>query len=148
MRQIYETAANREQQRDIAAEAGRALKATMLEMPPLYPVDYLAVKPADTGWSHARVEIKRRDINEGQYPDIMLSLSKLAALKSLAKETGFSALFIVQTNYAMLMARPIMLTERDYTIRHGGRTKHTRDQWDVEQVAHIPMALFQELERY
>ncbi len=95
----------------------------------------------DTGGG-SWLEVKRRSHDYGTYPDVMLSILKWDRGVSLSYTTGRPFLFAVRFTDCDAVYRFKQGDELEFAIVHGGRTKNTRDDADVEPVIHIPIERF------
>lgn len=113
------------------------------KLPISYKFDYAICKAGDiVGF----VEVKHRFVNWGQFPDIMLSLSKFTAASQLYEVTRKPCLFVVGTEDGQVHYTQLQNIDPGMTLKFGGRTTNTRDQADIEPVYHIPNHLFMKLE--
>ena len=84
----------------------------------------------------AYVEFKCRSFRWGDYPTVMLSVSKFAKLVA-SRDVRIRSFFVVQDSVGELKAIDLHRPDLDYRVEYGGRTTNTRDRRDVEPVVHI-----------
>ena len=108
----------------------------MHKVPDSYGADWMIERDGvHVGWG----EYRRRDLEWGQYPTIMLSVRKVCDLIRLADVAGKS-LFFVEANDGL---RYVQIVASDqFAVEMGGRTCRTRDAADVEPVVQIPVDRF------
>ena len=116
-------------------------RCRLVKLPRSYRVDFAAVRDGServVSW----VEYKRRRMQWGQYPTIVLSLSKLMAMQEY-ESLGTPALFVVEDNDGDIRYYRVGVSG-DYKgmLEIGGRTVQTRDPADVEPVVMIPIDRF------
>ena len=143
MRQLYESEGDLAEEDKIITDLCVAWDCVYHKLPISYRLDFLL----ETKDQHPLgfVECKRRNIHWNQYPDIMISLSKLVAATSMKTSTGLTTNFVVKTNDALMWCRLNDAAGRGDWIRMGGRTVNTRDSADIEPVIHIPTGEFSEV---
>lgn len=88
------------------------------------------------------VEVKKRDGSSHRYEDLMISKSKFLAGKGEAKN---GRKFLILIEYADGIFWFEYDDQKDIAIKVSGRSTQTRDKWDVEPCAHIPMHHFKRL---
>ena len=93
----------------------------------------------------AFVECKHRNITWGDYPDVMLSLSKVQQAQSLLDASGLRSLFVVRATDRIFYTCLNDCAGQTNWVTFGGRTYNTRDAADVEPVMHIPINQFDEV---
>jgi hypothetical protein len=130
-RPIYETDKDRANQSSMIPLIETIWGMEVKELERLVPFDF------ELGNRQAFVEYKRRNITRSQYPTIMLSMKKLAHAKAVWPTPVY---FLVQWNDGTGWVQ--LRSEFAKDARLGGRTRATRDQGDIETVAHIPTELF------
>ena len=145
----YETGSNRADETQIASFIEAATGTTALKLEGMY-IEYGDMAFERAGRIVSFCEIKRRNMRWGQYPDIVLAVHKWMKGEEIARSTGVPWIFAIGVDGADglevygLRINPGESPARDrgYAIRNGGRTKNTRDQWDVEPVVHLPCSDF------
>lgn len=105
----------------------------------------------------ALLEIKKRSHPYGSYPSVIISLSKWQHLlfcrewmsKPEVGEDGkaipLDVVIAIQWSDRLGYYKFDELHEAEGALKvqeKGGRTKQTRDRWDIEDVIHIPIELF------
>jgi hypothetical protein len=138
MRPIYETASDRYNEGEVLAALTAQWHCEGKKLPISYHLDYALCVDRTI---KALIEIKCRSHELRRYPTVFISLNKIINGKQLANEIGVRFLFVVQ------MADGIFYTgvDNNYTIDFSGRTRNTRDDADVEPVAHFDVRLFKRL---
>ena len=113
------------------------------KLPISYGVDFFAMVNNRPVW----IEFKRRSHSYGKYPDVILSALKWWKATSLAARTGGIFSFAVAFDDETRVAH--WNPENPWTPRlsYGGRTRNTRDNADIEPVAHIDIERFGSLVR-
>ena len=89
----------------------------------------------------AYVEFKCRSFQWGDYPTVMLSVSKFAKLMA-TQDIRIRSFFVVQDSVGEVKAINLHRADIDYRVEYGGRTTKTRDRRDVEPVVHIKSEQF------
>ena len=140
MRPLYETDKDRKAQKRILDIISAWGSCTYSEQDIDYGPDailYRNDKPCGV------IEVKRRDISPGQYDTIILSKGKVEVLNLRSKILKFKPpLFAVECNDESVWVAVIRPTDEYVIDEHGGRTKKTRDPYDIGPVCHIPWADF------
>jgi|TARA_R110002096_G_scaffold232716_2_gene422638 hypothetical protein len=138
MRPIYETASDRYNEGEVLAALTNQWRCEGKKLPISYHLDYALCVGRTI---KALVEIKCRSNELRRYPTVFISLNKIINGKQLADEIGVRFLFVVK------MVDGIFYTgvNANYTIDFSGRTRNTRDDADVEPVAHFDVRLFKRL---
>lgn len=136
MRPMYETSADLKAEGDATYVIGEAWNVTLHKLPVSYQADWAIEKDGSiVGWG----EFKRRRFKWGDYQSIILSVSKVRALLSLATVCG-KALFFVKCDDAFMF---VEIEESCLgNVSWGGRTCKTRDAGDIEPVVMIPAEKF------
>lgn len=131
-RPTYETADDRDRERFIAKKIERIFNRKAIKLPKQYRLDYaLMCDELITAW----LEIKRRNIEFDQYPNVYLSLSKVMAAREFHGATGLPCVFFVQFNDCLAHAQMYKFGRQ---ITFKGRTD--RGDWqDLEPIVLIPM---------
>ena len=84
----------------------------------------------------ALCEIKVRNFVWGDYPDVMLSASKVKYAKEVWSAFSLKTIFVVMDNTGEIRYLP--METMDYPLAYGGRTASPRDDQDSELVLHVP----------
>ena len=142
-RKIYESEADRANEKSAIEDACHAWGCGYRKMPRSYRLDYYIFRP--DGMALGFAEVKSRNFVWGKYPDIILSVSKAVAAVHLFDATGLSSRLIISADDRIMWCPfSSFLLDRDL-VRWGGRTTNTRDNEDTEPVFHIPNKMFSEL---
>jgi hypothetical protein len=138
-REKYETDEDLAAQNDIAEFVQSRWRVTLQKNPPLHPIDFTVIR---NGKVIGFAEVKRRHSSTAHYGRLMLSLSKWVEMWKLYESTGRKVWLIVRFGevHKYMMYHPALKTNIEICYR--GRTKQTRDKWDIEPVVLIPMELF------
>ena len=131
MRQTYETDRDRSNQEAAISFFAKHFGWDWVSMPPKSPFDYAVIKSPSRHIS-GFVEVKCRNIEYGQYPDIMLSWHKLREACVVGKPVALLVRWSDRLGWCLL---DDSLWD---TLEWGGRTSNTRDAWDEEPVIKIP----------
>ena len=148
MRPIYESKEDLSEESKIVSDLCAAWDCVYHKLPISYRLDFLLEtkhSPSTPQRPLGFVECKRRNIYWNQYPDIMISLSKLIAAMNMEVATGLVTNFVVKANDALMWCRLNDAGGREDWVRMGGRTSDTRDDADIEPVIHIPVCEFSEV---
>jgi len=139
-RQRYETSSDLSNEQDAIDRFASYSNVDYKKMPPGSHFDYAIL---ERGGKRIKgfAEIKCRNIRYGQYPDIMLSWHKLVAADSI----GVPVVLLVRWSDRIGWA--YLDSSLWATLEWGGRTKDTRDEWDVEPIIKIKNELFTLIER-
>ena len=86
------------------------------------------------------VEIKARTFAWGDYPDVMLSASKVAKAKELFECFNLNTAFVVADRTFDI--RFVLIGTGDFVCNFGGRTRNPRDRDDSELIVNIPLDQF------
>ncbi len=89
----------------------------------------------------AYVEYKKRSFTWGEYPTVMLSVTKFAKLVA-TRDIRVRSFFVVEDMTGEIRAIDLHRSDLDYRVEYGGRTSKTRDRRDIEPVAHIKTEQF------
>jgi len=139
MRERYESQSDLENERAVMERFAAHFNRDFKKMGPGFHLDYAII---ERGGMKIKgfAEIKCRNIQYGQYPDIMLSWHKLVAARSV----GVPVVLVVK--WADALGWVVLSDQLWETLEWGGRTKDTRDDWDVEPVIKIRNELFKLIE--
>ena len=132
-RPIYETEADRANERRVADILLDRWRCTAVKLPRRYEIDYaLSRGNRVMAWA----EVKCRTNPREQYPTYMVALGKVIAGLDLAQRTNLPFMLVVQWTDSLGWVTPKL-----DAIHIGGR--HDRgDGDDEEPVAHIPITEF------
>ena len=106
----------------------------MKKLPISQRMDYAMVKP--DGSIGALCEIKVRKFKWGDFPDLILSASKVKYAKEIWESFATRTILVVMDKTGELRYLP--METMDYPLAYGGRTKSPRDNQDSELIVHIP----------
>ena len=138
MRQIYETAADLKNEREVAEMLTHAWCADLKKTPPKYPYDYIAIDGTEVV---AFIEIKNRNNAADKYETYMISLDKIVQCQTASVISGVGFYLVVRfTDKVMFWS----FSENQFHVESGGRFDRG-DKQDVEPVVHIPMIYFKEV---
>ncbi len=142
-RPIYENAETLANEVEASKRIERRWNCTLDKLPRSYEVDFAASR---SGFGVvAWIEYKRRAMTWGDYPDVMLSLRKVDALRRFARLAG-SSFFVVEDRTGEIRFARIDGQHWDGFVEFGGRTRQTRDAGDVEPIVKIDLARFRVLD--
>jgi hypothetical protein len=139
----YETASDLARELTVAEGLSQAWDADLCKVPTSYGLDYIVFGAGKfIGW----VEVKTRPTMVwGDYPDVMVSLSKIRSAFVWSLMFGKPVYFCVRDANGELRAASISTVDPEW-VKYGGRTRNTRDPADIEPVAHIPLDQFKPIE--
>ena len=143
MRPIYESDEDLSEEKKIVTDVCTAWGCEAHKLPISYHLDFLL--QTEKGTPLIFLEIKRRNFFWNQYPDVIISLSKLITATNVKASTGLLTNFVVKSDDALMWFRLNEAQGRDDWIRVGGRTLNTRDSADIEPVVHIPVSQFKQV---
>lgn len=137
----YETKKDLERERYIADTLRAAWSVEMCKLPDHQHIDFALVDAS--GKITCLVEVKWRSFEWGQYPDVMLSASKVLKAREFFEVFAVPALFVVcDRNNDIRYCR---IESRTDTLWWGGRTAKPRDSQDAEAIIRIPVGEFKRL---
>ena len=139
-RPFYEDSGDRANESAAMRQACSVWGLDFHKLPISYRLDY-ALTSNDVIKGFA--EVKCRRFEWDTYPDVMVSVSKVQAAKSLYAATNQGSIFLVRANERLFWTS--LHETGDSRIVFGGRTTQTRDSADVEPVVHIPCKNFREI---
>jgi hypothetical protein len=144
MRKQYESDDELSNERIVMERACDIWKCQYHKLPYSYHLDF-ALTQNDRIKSFA--EVKARNMEWGQYPDIMISMSKFLWAKNIDKAMGVDTLLIVwaKKDDEIVWCKLNDVYIPGDSLRYGGRTVQRRDEQDVEPVVHIRNNNFQKL---
>ena len=143
MRPRYETADDRQRQREAVSYLSAATGTTAVETPPLTRWDYEMVRD---GRVLALVEVKFRKCSSATYPTFMVSEGKATTLRDHAIASGCAGGFLVNWIDAAGWLRIDTLVPDGWSVSSGGRCDRG-DPMDVERVVHCPIDGFRFIDR-
>ena len=141
-RPIYENAETLANEVEAAKRIEQRWNCTLDKLPRSYEIDFAASRPGFgiVAW----IEYKRREMQWGQYPTIMLSVRKVDALHRFARLAG-SSFFVVEDRTGEIRFSRIDGQYWDNFVEFGGRTRQTRDTADIEPIVKIQLERFKPL---
>jgi hypothetical protein len=156
-RQRYETQGDRENQRAAIEKITTALSFggnagpviyQFVELPDVHRLDYALLRfdyrnNGKKGVALGFAEYKRRHNDCNAYPDLMISATKFDRGKELY-EAGHAFLIFIEWDDGLFWYKYDPEHEVFYRDE-SGRTRQTRDDWDIERCAHIPIRYFKRL---
>ena len=137
-RPVYESSTDRENEAHIASRLIESWGGHLQKLPHHQHIDY--AHTSDDGRVLGLVEVKARRFVWGQYPDVMLSASKIRVAWEWFQSLGLATAFVVADRTFDI--RFVMIAQDQFPVSFGGRTAATRDSQDVELIASIPIELF------
>ena len=137
-REQYEKPKDLLKEREVEAYLSKHWGVILHKLPISYRLDYAIECPINNEIVGV-VEVKARDMTYGQYPTVIVSLSKWLMGRRY-HEAGLCFYFFLNLNDGIYgtLYRP----QFSYSVKWGGRTTKTRDIADIEPVVHIPMTHF------
>jgi hypothetical protein len=135
----YETQSDRDNELRAIPMIESALHGVARKLPDNHFADFVVIDA--TAQVVAYVEFKCRSFRWGDYPTVMLSVSKFAKLVA-ARDVRVRSFFVVQDSFGEVKAVDLHRSDLDYRVEYGGRTAKTRDRRDVEPVVHIQTEQF------
>lgn len=150
-RPLYESPVDLLAERSFMDDIEKLRGVRFVKLPIHYKVDAFVKRGTRTV---AIAEIKIRNINHDQYPDIILSEKKVkAGLKLQRHLWGIEKTFLSAKQLQFLFLVRFLdgdyycdVRSDGYVSSLGGRSYLTRDDADIENVVHIPVADFKLLE--
>lgn len=134
-----ESAADRANQREVAAVLAEVWQCEMVEFKETSLVDYMAVKDA-TAW--ALVEIKCRSITYRDRPQYMLSADKWVNTQTVASVLRVRGLLVVRFGDGSIYGTDLLATDPEPPeMRMGGR-RDRGDPRDLEPCVWLPISAF------
>ena len=141
-RPMYEQAIDLAREHDMMQQVTAQWGVQYYKLPMSYRLDFILMSAEIP---KAFAECKHRNFNWGDYPDVMISLSKVQQAESLQRVTGLNTIFVVRANNRIFHTTLNHCVNEPNWLRFGGRTVSTRDDGDVEPVYHIPINQFVEV---
>jgi len=137
-RALFETVHDRKNEQEVADVMAKHWQVTMKKLPMSQRLDYAMMQG---GTVVALCEIKCRKFKWGEFPDVMLSASKVKFANEMFKAFAVKTLFIVSDRENVIKFTPIH--EATFSITFGGRTASPRDNQDSELIVNIPNDCFE-----
>ncbi len=141
-RQMFETKDDLTNEWKIAEIVGKKWCVEMQKLPRHQRIDYAMSR---NGRVAALCEIKCRTFAWGDYPDVILSLSKIKHAMEMYKAFKLKTFFVVSDKNNNIKYTPIHEID-NYPITYGGRTFSPRDNEDSELIVNISIYDFDNLE--
>ncbi len=135
----YETQSDRDNENRAVPLIEQSFHGTARKLPDNHFADFVVTDA--TSRVLAYVEFKCRSSQWGDYPTVMLSVSKFAKLMA-TQDIRIRSFFVVQDSVGEVKAINLHRADIDYRVEYGGRTTKTRDRRDVEPVVHIKSEQF------
>lgn len=130
----YETQSDRDNENRAVPLIEQSFHGTARKLPDNHFADFVVTDAASRVLAY--VEFKCRSFQWGDYPTVMLSVSKFAKLIA-TQDIRIRSFFVVQDSVGEVKAINLHRADIDYRVEYGGRTAKTRDRRDVEPVVHI-----------
>tara|TARA_R100000742_G_C4278876_1_gene102336 strand:- start:1936 stop:2361 length:426 start_codon:yes stop_codon:yes gene_type:complete len=139
-RKLYETEEHLKAEKYVAEYISRKWSVEMVKLPISQKIDYAMMRRDKVT---ALLEIKCRKFVWGEWPDIMLSLSKIKYAQEIYN------LFEIKTFFAVCDVRKTIkytpLYDLKYNVGFGGRKSDPRDNQDSELIMDISVYDFTEI---
>ena len=134
MRPKYEKPEDLQNEKDVASFLEKTWKCQFIKLDPIkWKVDYLIRHSLEQD-KYAWAEVKKANINLGQYK-FMISYKKIEAAKLLHATSHYPFLLIFNCNDALCYHQWDF--DKKYVFEYSGRTMTTRDSQDIEPVFRI-----------
>ena len=137
-REIFETAHDRNNEQEVASVMEKHWLITLRKLPMSQRLDYAMMKG---GAVVALCEVKCRTFKWGEFPDVMLSASKVKFASEMFQAFALKTLFVVSDRENVIKFTPIH--EAAFPVTFGGRTASPRDDQDSELIVNIPNDCFE-----
>lgn len=134
VRSKFETSKDRWLEEIVAFALSDCWQVEMKKLPVHQRMDFAMVRP--DGSVGALCEIKVRKFKWGDFPDVILSASKVKYAKEMSVAFGLKTIFVVMDKTGEV--RYIPMETMDYPLAYGGRTSSPRDDQDSELILHVP----------
>ncbi len=141
MRQQYENNETLKAESDFAKYIEARWDCEMKKMHKHHIIDFMLTRNKE---AKAWVEVKCLNRKRNDFPMVILSLSKFMKGVEYYNTTGLPFFFAIKMEdvsmyymYNPQQPKPVIIW--------GGRTKTTRDKYDIEPIVQIPMVFFEEL---
>lgn len=142
MRPVYETAENREREKNVITYACKIWNCTAVKTPRFYPLDWSLQKD---GQIKAFAEVKYRS---KIYPTYLISAHKWQAAINLSEILNIPALLVIcwpDENDNRFVIWTQMKRGKHHKIIHGGRFDRN-DEQDSEPMVELNLSVFKRLE--
>ena len=144
MRPLYETPEDLAREREVADILEEAWSCSLHKLPLSYHLDFCGCRGKEI---LSFIEVKVRKCLPTTYRSIMLSLNKFQHGLHYAVSTGCPFLFVVAFKDGSIYHKNLCDVPEEFPLEFGGRTKNTRDDFDVEPCILIAMEDMKELRR-
>lgn len=134
VRSKFETSTDRWLEEVVAFALSDCWQVEMKKLPVHQRMDFAMVKK--DGSIGALCEIKVRKFTWGDFPDVILSASKVKYAKEMAESFAIKTIFVVMDKTGDI--RYVPMETMNYPLSYGGRTKSPRDGQDSELIVHVP----------
>jgi len=138
-RQLYETENDKARERGIANVVEKRWGLELKKLPISQRLDYACLR---RGVVVGLIEIKYRKFTWGDYPDVMLSASKIKFASEMFNAFGIRSSFVVCDQTHVVKQTPIVESNCSFKLAFGGRTLDARDDQDSELIVNIPNGYF------
>tara|TARA_R100000808_G_C2151343_1_gene160334 strand:- start:513 stop:983 length:471 start_codon:yes stop_codon:yes gene_type:complete len=138
VRSKFETSSDRWLEEIVAFALSDRWSVEMKKLPIHQRMDFAMVKP--DGSIGALCEIKVRKFKWGDFPDVILSASKVKYAKEMWSAFALRTILVVMDKTGEIRYLPMETME--YPLAYGGRTKSPRDEQDSELIVHVPNSDF------
>lgn len=152
MRKVYETAQDKKKEREFANYIEKLFNIRMVEFGQYSIADYVICRERKGGAGHAKdqatslAEIKIRNIKAEEYGSLLVSYKKVEKALLIGRHLGLKfSVFWRCLDGDFFYIFNSKNAEQMEVIMRGGRTKKTRDQWDVEPCIYIPVKVCRRL---
>ena len=142
MRQTYENTASLRKEADFQKTIETAWRCKLQKMHKHHIIDFMVVDDDKT--AKAFIEVKCLNKTYNQFPCAILSLSKFMKGIEYFNVTGLPFVFATRLDDGDYFYR-YEKQHPKFEISWGGRTKQTRDKFDIEPIVKIPMVYFKEI---
>lgn len=139
-RMFYESELDRRREQWIAERLCGDGPFTVRKMPWTDRIDFRVFAG---GAVFAVLECKARDFRIGRYPDLIIDLPKWdAGLDFYSQGLGFYVAIGLRDGVFLFDYGKHSRASLDFVREVGGRTRQTRDRWDIGMIIRIPLPLF------
>ena len=142
-RPMYEGDADRSNELSAITRMADAFSVEFAKLPISYRMDYAVIKG---GQISGFVEVKSRNMTWGQYPNVILSMSKVEKACSYFDLLKLPSLLLVATTDGLIHYTHMHDVPSNSKLEFSGRTVNTRDSADIEPCYHIPNERFSKLD--
>ena len=140
-RPMYESQEDLQNEAEEMMEFCKAFDKDFMKLPISYKLDFAILKP-NSKEICGFAEVKCRNFTWGDYPDVMLSLSKVIKARNTKAMTNIPSFFLVGCRSGVYW---LDLYKQKGKLNFGGRTSKVRDPADIEPVVHFPLDCFRKL---